>query len=100
MRTGLTDEIIGHLDDYRNSDLPESWKAALMLTDHVSGEPQGELPEHVYDALSAHFDEQQILMLGSLLAVGSGWQRMIETFGIRPNHFVTGQEGPWATAAD
>ena len=98
MRTGLTDEIIAQLDDYESSDLDPSWIAALRLTDHLSGQPQGELPPPLYADLALHFDDQQILMLGALLAVGSGWQRMIEAFGIRPNHYVEGQQGPWAIA--
>jgi len=32
--------------------------------------------------------------------VGSGWQRMIEAFGIRPDHFVPGQPGPWSSGTD
>lgn len=98
MRTGLTDDIINQLDDYRSSELPGSWKAALRLTDHLSGDVGGLLPPDLYDELRLHFDESQILMLGSLLAVGSGWQRMIEAFGIRPNHYIEGQDGPWAVA--
>ena len=100
MRTGLSDDIIAQLDDYESSDLPPSWIAALKLTDQVSGDVQGRLPDSLYMELREHFDEQQILMLGALLAVGSGWQRMIEAFGIRPNHYVDGQAGPWAAAAD
>ena len=100
MRTGLSDEVIGQLDDYENSDLPPSWIAALKLADHLSGDPEGSIPDSMYHELREHYDEQQILMLGALLAVGSGWQRMIEAFGIRPNHYVDGQLGPWAAAAD
>ena len=97
MRSGLSDQIIDQLRDYESSDLPDSWKAALRLTDHVSGPMSGVLPTHVYESLTEHFTEPQILMLGSLLAVGSGWQRMIEAFGIRPDHFSLGQDEPWRT---
>ena len=48
----------------------------------------------------AQLFETLSLRLGALLAVGSGWQRMIEAFGIRPDHFVPGQHGPWSTGAD
>jgi alkylhydroperoxidase family enzyme len=95
VRTGLTDEVISQLDDYETSDLPDSWKAALRLTDHLSGPNAGTLKPSVYNSLSEHFTEPQILMLGALLAVGSGWQRMIEAFGIRPDHYTEGQVGPW-----
>jgi len=99
VRTGLSDEVISQLADYESSDLDESWKAALRLADHLSGSSEGVLPVSVYDDLRGHFSEPQILMLGSLLAVGSGWQRMIEAFGIRPDHFVEGRPGPWVTEA-
>jgi alkylhydroperoxidase family enzyme len=97
VRTGLTEEVIQQLGDYQNSDLPKSWIAALKLTDHVSGNSSGVLPAAVYSELLEHFSEPQILRLGSLLAVGSGWQRMIETFGIRPDHYVESANEPWAS---
>lgn len=100
MRTGLTDEIIAQLDDYEHSDLDPAWIAALRLTDHLSGEPQGAIGAELYEELSRHFGEQEILMLGALLSIGSGWQRMIEAFGIRPDHFRASEAAPWAAAAD
>lgn len=95
MRTGLTEEIIAQLDDYETSDLPDSWKAALRLTDHISGGAAGPLPPATFASLQEHFAESEILMLGALLGVGTGWQRMIETFGIRPDDYADGQKGPW-----
>jgi len=100
VRTGLTDEIIAQLDDYEHSDLEPAWIAALQLTDHLSGDPQGEISVELYEELRRHFGEQDILMLGALLSIGSGWQRMIEAFGIRPDHFEATTAAPWATAAD
>lgn len=97
VRTGLTDEIIGQLADYRNSDLPDAWKAALSFSDHLAGSPKGPIPDEMNDELSKHFSSVEILRLGALLAVGSGWQRMIEAFEIRPDHYQTGQAGPWSS---
>jgi alkylhydroperoxidase family enzyme len=95
VRTGLTDEIIEQLGDYRSSDLPAAWKSALAFTDHLAGNPKGPISETLYGELEEHFSQAEILRLGALLAVGSGWQRMIEAFGIRPDHFEPGQDGPW-----
>ncbi|MFT7648460.1 MAG: alkylhydroperoxidase family enzyme [Candidatus Poriferisodalaceae bacterium] len=95
VRTGLTDEIINQLDEYETSDLPDSWKAALRLTDHISGAAAGPMPHHVHASLKEHFSDEAILMLGALIGVGTGWQRMIEAFGIRPDHYAEGQSGPW-----
>ena len=100
MRTGLTDEVVAKLDDYENSDLDDGWKAALALADWLSGnEHSGKIPPEHYERLQRYFDERQILRLGALLAVCSGWHRMIEAFGIRPDHYQAGQSAPWAAAA-
>ena len=100
VRTGLTEELIAELADYESSALvPPAWKAALRLADHVSGENSGVIPAEMYEQLREHFSEPQILRLGALTAVASGWQRMIEAFGIRPDHYDAGQDGPWQTAA-
>jgi hypothetical protein len=37
--------------------------------------------------LSEHFSPGQILELATALAVASGWQRFIEAFGVRPDHW-------------
>ena len=96
VRTGLTEEMVDQLSDYEASDLPESWKAALCFSEHLSGSPKGPLSDELHGRLSDHFSDVEILRLGALLSAGSGWQRMIEAFGIRPDHYQTGQSGPWA----
>ena len=95
VRSGLTNEIISQLSDYESSDLSEAWKAALAFSEHLSGSPKGPIPDELHMRLQENFSEVQILRLGALLAVGSGWQRMIEAFGIRPDHYEDGQSGPW-----
>lgn len=97
MRTGLTDEVVAELVDYESSSLlADSWKAALRLTDHLSGEGAvGPIGAELHDDLRQYFDDREILMLGTLISVGTGWQRMIEAFEIRPDHYVPGQAGPW-----
>ena len=96
MRKGLSDEKRSQLSDYRTSDLPDSWKAAIALSEHLAGAPKGPLPAALDAELKLHYSASEILRLGALLAVGSGWQRMIEAFGIRPDHYDDGQDGPWA----
>jgi len=96
MRAGLTEKMVNQLSDYETSDLPESWKVALCFSEHLSGSPKGPIPDELHRRLADHFSDVEILRPGALLAVGSGWQRMIEAFGIRPDHFETGQSGPWA----
>lgn len=96
VRTGLTDEVVAQLVDYERSELlADSWKAALRLTDFITSGTGGAMPEALFDELREHFSEAQVLRLGALLAICSGWQRMIEMFGIRPDHYEAGQAGPW-----
>lgn len=94
MRTGLTAEMVAQLGDYRNADYPPAWKAALGLADHIAA-GEGPMPAELHDELRLHFGEDELVLLGALLGVGSGFQRFIEAFGIRPDHYVEGQAGPW-----
>jgi alkylhydroperoxidase family enzyme len=49
----------------------------------------------LFALLREHFDEGQILELGAALTVASGWQRMIEAFGIRPDAWSENTRLPW-----
>lgn len=100
VRTGLTDEVVAQLADYERSELlADSWKAALRLTDFITSGDGGVMPRALFDELQLHFSETQVLRLGALLSICSGWQRMIEMFGIRPDHYTDGQRGPWEPPA-
>ena len=57
---------------------------ALRLADVLAGFSPRVAPE-LYEELRREFTEGQILELGAALSVASGWQRMIEAFGIRPD---------------
>lgn len=86
MRKGLTEEqaqaAIGPLDE---ADLPPRTIAALRLADAMTVGGQPEIDEALREELLQHFSEGELLELGYALAVASGWQRMIEAFGIRPD---------------
>jgi alkylhydroperoxidase family enzyme len=57
---------------------------ALRLADVLAGfHPR--VDAELYARLREEFSEGQILELGAALSVASGWQRMIEAFGIRPD---------------
>jgi alkylhydroperoxidase family enzyme len=45
--------------------------------------------------LREHLDDVEILELGAALSVGSGWQRFIEAFGIRPDFWTEATPFPW-----
>ena len=92
MRKGLTeDEVqaaIGDLhDDVVDGRLPAATVAALKLADALTEHGVPTIGAELRDELEAHFDAGALLELGSALSVASGWQRFIEAFGVRPDHW-------------
>ena len=95
MRKGLTEpEVQQALGDLERADLPARTVAALRLADCLSGE-RPRVDDALFALLREHFDEGQILELGAALTVASGWQRMIEAFGIRPDAWSENTPLPW-----
>jgi len=95
VRKGLTErEVQEALGDLDRADLPARTVAALRLADCLSGE-RPLVDDALFALLRRHFDEGQILELGAALTVASGWQRMIEAFGIRPDAWSEGTPLPW-----
>ncbi len=95
MRKGLTErEVQQALGDLEQADLPARAVAALRLADCLSGE-RPRVDDALFATLRQHFDEGQILELGAALTVASGWQRMIEAFGIRPDAWSESTPLPW-----
>jgi len=95
VRKGLTEpEVQQALGDLDRADLPARTVAALRLADCLSGE-RPRVDDALFARLREHFDEGQILELGAALTVASGWQRMIEAFGIRPDAWNETTPLPW-----
>jgi alkylhydroperoxidase family enzyme len=86
VRKGLTEQMVsaalGPLD---GAELPAATVAALRLADALTAQGVPTVAPQLWSELRRHYDEGQILELGCALAVASGWQRMIEAFGIRPD---------------
>ena len=88
MNTTLDDKMVAAaLGDLNQADLPAATVMALRLADVLTSEAPIVTPEFK-DELGEHFTDDQILELGSALAVASGWQRFIEAFGIRPDSWA------------
>lgn len=99
MRHGLTEaHVAAALGDLDTCPLPAKTVAALRLVDLLSA-PQPHIDAATYQRLREHLDDQEILELGAGLAVGAGWQRFIEAFGIRPDSWTAATPLPWQTAA-
>lgn len=88
MRKGLietdAEAAAGELDPH--SHLGQATIAALRLADVFSGS-RPEIDNDLVSELRRHYDDGQILELAAALSVGSGWQRMIEALGIRPDDY-------------
>jgi len=94
MDTHLDDAMVdAALGDLASADLPPATLMALRLGDVLTSSTPVVTPELQAD-LSEHFSDDQILELGSALAVASGWQRFIEAFGIRPDSWQPGDAMP------
>lgn len=104
MRKGMTveeaDAAIGELPDCdadelddpgqgatSSGPLPAAQIAALKLVDVLTQPKTEQVDPELMAELGQHFDPGQILELASALSVASGWQRFIEAFGIRPDHW-------------
>ena len=85
MRKGLSEEDVqAALGDLDEAALPPRTVAALRLADCLTSE-RPQVDDALMATLRSAFDDGEILELAAALAVGSGWQRMIEAFGIRPD---------------
>lgn len=88
----MVDAALGDLDSLTD-ELPPATVMALRLADVLTGDSPIVTPE-LQAEMRQHFSDEQILELGSALAVASGWQRFIEAFGIRPDHWAPGDAPP------
>ena len=95
MRKGLTEaEAEAAAGDLGTADLPPATVAALRLADALTDHGSPEIEPQLMAELREHFDPRQILELGYALSVASGWQRMIEAFGIRPDYWSEATPAP------
>lgn len=108
MRKGMTveeaDAAIGELPDCDLDELdddatdtgplPPEQIAALKLVDVLTRPETEQVDADLMAELSRHFDPGQILELATALSVASGWQRFIEAFGIRPDHWTEATPQP------
>lgn len=95
MRKGLTEEQVeAALGDLETSPLPAKTVAALRLVDVLTA-PQPRVDAATYRQLREYLDDRELLELGAALSVGSGWQRFIEAFGIRPDFWTEATPLPW-----
>ena len=94
MSRGATEDVVAKLGDYEASDLPERTKMALRFADRMTATAPA-IDREFHDALRRHFTDDQILDLGMTITFASGWQRLIEAFGIVPDRWIDGAPPPF-----
>jgi alkylhydroperoxidase family enzyme len=100
VRKGLSedevDAAIGDLDAAAASRLlPAKTIAALRLVDHLAVD-HPTIDAEAYRQLCMDFDEGELLELATAVVIANGWQKLIEAFGIRPDHWTEATPLPWS----
>jgi alkylhydroperoxidase family enzyme len=75
----------------RSDRFSERQKAALLYTSNLIWSPQG-VDEALWARLRDHFSDEQIVELGSFVALTFGQQRVIKTWGVGHNE-LPGEDG-------
>lgn len=85
-------EALGDLDEAQT--LPPKTVAALRLVDLLTAERPC-IDADTMAALRQDLDPGEILEFASAIVVGSGWQKLIEAFGVRPDYWNEATPLPW-----
>ena len=99
MRKGLTEaEVQAAIGDLSSADavalLPAKTRTALRVVDLLVAEHPS-IDEATFAELTGELDEGELLELSAVIVIGSGWQKMIEAYGIRPDHWTDTTPMPW-----
>lgn len=86
---GLTESVADRIDDrFATADLPDPWKVALRVADHLIVNP-GPLPDDLQRELATHFDRGQQTELLMGIALFHGFSKMLIVLGLEPEHMDT-----------
>ena len=77
------------LADYEHADLPCRTKAALRYVDRLTSDAW-QIDRAFYDDLRRDLTDDELLDLGIVAMFFNGWQRLIDAFGIVPDHWQEG----------
>jgi alkylhydroperoxidase family enzyme len=81
----------------RSDRFDERQKAALLYTSMLVWSPEG-ADDGVWATLREHFTDEQIVELGSFIALTYGQQRVIKTWGVGHSEFLADTGGGLAPA--
>ena len=98
MRKGLTEEEVeAAIGDLQRAAavLPAKTIAALRLADRLTTD-HPVIDDATYRELRGDFDDGEILELSAAIVLASGWQKLIEAFGVRPDQWTEATPLPWS----
>lgn len=82
-REGLTEETIGKVATFRDSDIGEREKAALEYTESFILDPAA-IGDSLFAKLKTYFSEEEIVELGFILIMYNGLHRFNASIGLEP----------------
>jgi AhpD family alkylhydroperoxidase len=89
-KSGITPEQLADLPRYRESDhFDETEKLVLDYATAMTATPS-DVPDELFEALRARFDERQLVELTSAIAIENYRARFNWAFGIEPQGFTKG----------
>jgi alkylhydroperoxidase family enzyme len=94
VRRGATEALTAKLVDYEHADLSDRTKAALRYVDRLTSDAW-QIDRAFYDDLRRDLADDELLDLGMVAMFFNGWQRLIDAFGIVPDHWQEGDALPF-----
>lgn len=83
LEAGISQEQIKHIDQYQVGPFDEQEKLVLELADQISlSSPNGNLSEDLYERISEHFTDKQILELGMVAGILTGIAKFLFSFDL------------------
>jgi AhpD family alkylhydroperoxidase len=85
---GETEQRLYLLDAWREAPFySERERAALEWTEAVTKITEGHVPDAVYEAVRAHFTEEELVHLTLAVVAINGWNRLMIAFRVEPGSY-------------
>lgn len=95
---GETEQRIYCLPVWRDSPFyTERERAALEWTEALTLLPQSHVPEEIYEAVTPHFTDKELVDLTMAIVLINGWNRFGVSFRDEPGQYVPKQKAASAT---
>ncbi len=92
---GETEQRLYELDAWRETPFyTERERAALAWTEAVTLVSEGHVPDEVYEAVSRHFGEKELVDLTLAVVAINGWNRLAISFRSKPGSYQAKRSAP------